>query len=272
MVQVKTYHLRPTPLIPNSPYPLLHYPGLLLSRTSPSATPTIPPAQVHNLYARNGWKTQWIFRYGHTQTSHYHSRAHECMCVLTGSARIRFGVADTSEDLEASTHGAAFEGGGVEVEAKAGDVFVIPAGVAHKTFDTLPEAEFVLLTPGGAHRIGGEGEDARKVLDGVVLDGFTMMGAYPDGGGEWDFAVGGEDRGEFERVWAVPKPGKDPILGTSGEGLVGIWKEEGGRRPKREIEYLQDERQTLLVGQNSTSFPIRRNSSIAEILAIIGDL
>ncbi len=38
------------------------------------------------------------------------------------------------------------------------------------------------------------------------------------------------------------------------------------------VEYLQDERQTLLVGQNSTSFPIRRNSSIAEILAIIGDL
>lgn len=152
------------------------------------------------------------------------------MCVLTGSARIRFGVADTSEDLSASTHGSAHESGGVEIDAKAGDVFVIPAGVAHKTFNTLPEAEFVLLTPGGAHQIGEQGEDARKVLEGIELDGFTMIGAYPDGGGEWDFAVGGEDAGAFERVWGVPKPAKDPILGTAREGLVGLWREDGGER------------------------------------------
>ncbi|KAK5168201.1 uncharacterized protein LTR77_006770 [Saxophila tyrrhenica] len=235
MVEVKTYHLPPTKLMPNSPHPLLHYPSLLRSKTSASSkSGAIPPAEVHDLYASNGWKTQWIFRYGHTQASHYHSQAHECMCVLTGSARIRFGVADTSEDLDASTHGSAQESGGVEIEARAGDVFVLPAGTAHKTFNTQPEAEFKLLTPGGAHQIGEAGADARRVLEGIELDGFTMIGAYPDGGGEWDFAVGGEDVGRFAKVWGVPKPAKDPILGTAREGLVGVWKDGG--RVRRDIK------------------------------------
>lgn len=234
MVKVKTYQLPPTKLMPNSPHPLLHYPGLLRSKTTATAGSSyIPPEQVHDLYASNGWKTQWIFRYGHTQDSHYHSQAHECMCVLTGSARIRFGVADTSQDLNASTHGDAKEGGGVEIDATAGDVFVIPAGVAHKTFNTLPEAEFKLLTPGGAHQIGEAGDDARGILERIELDGFTMIGAYPEGSGKWDFALGGEHVGGFEKVWNVPKPKKDPILGTAEEGLVGMWKESGGR-PRRE--------------------------------------
>ena len=145
------------------------------------------------------------------------------MTVLTGNARIRFGVADTTEDLEESTNGNGKETGGVEIDAKAGDVFILPAGIAHKTFLTKPEAEFKLLTPGGAHQIGERGQDARKVLEGIELDGFTMLGAYPVDGGEWDFAVGGEDVGGFEKVWDVPKPARDPILGTAKEGLVGLW-------------------------------------------------
>jgi uncharacterized protein YjlB len=148
------------------------------------------------------------------------------MTVLTGSARIRFGVADTTDDLEQSTHGSAKEDGGVEIEAKAGDVFILPAGTAHKTFRTKPDAEFKLLTPGGGHGITGEdGRGAREVLEGIELDGFTMLGAYPVDGGEWDFAVGGEDVGGFERVWGVVKPGLDPVLGGSGEGLCGLWEE-----------------------------------------------
>lgn len=214
MVEVRSYKLPPTTLIPNSPHPLLHYPGLLSKEDLDAAT-------VHKRFASNGWQTQWIFRYGETQQSHYHSEAHECMAVLTGTATIRFGVADTSDDLEASTHGSAHEEGGIELEAKAGDVFLLPAGTAHKTHDTLPRAEFALLTPGRAQGI--EAEDPAKALSELDLDGFTMIGAYPVGS-NWDFALGREDvDGHFKKVWAVPKPENDPVLGRAPEGLVGLW-------------------------------------------------
>lgn len=214
MVVVKKYQLPPTGLIPNSPQPLLHYPGFLNTNDN-TAT------KVHDLFSSNGWQTQWIFRYGATQTSHYHSQAHECMAVLTGNATIRFGVADTVDDLEESTHGSGKEDGGIEVHAEAGDVFVIPAGIAHKTFDTSPAAEFKLLTPGDGHHI--EASDVRNALENTELSGFTMIGAYPKNGGGWDFAKGGESAGNYEKVWAVPKPENDPVLGKADEGLCNLW-------------------------------------------------
>ena len=216
MVEVKKYTLPPTDLMPNSPQPLLHYPSLL------STTPN--PATLHSTFERNGWTTQWIFRYGPTQTSHYHSAAHECMAVLSGSATIRFGVADTSDDLDESTHGGGREEGGVEIAAKAGDVFVLPAGTAHKTFDTSPRAEFALLTPGEGHGI--EAVDKGKALGEITLDGFTMIGAYPKDSGGWDFRSGGEDNGRFEKVWRVRKPELDPVLGSAEEGVCGQWRED----------------------------------------------
>lgn len=217
MVQVKKYHLPPTDLIPNSPHPILHYPRLLDPATAGS------PARVWDLFTSNGWQTQWVYRYGSTQASHYHSRAHEAMTVLSGSATLRFGVADTDPDPERNTHGPAREAGGVEVRAEAGDVFVLPAGIAHKTFDTRPEASFALLTGGDGHAV--EAEDDRAALAELEVSGFTMMGAYPVDGGAWDFAVGGDtSQEEYEKVWSVSKPGKDPVLGMAEEGLCGQWK------------------------------------------------
>lgn len=215
MVEVRKYQLPPTKLIPNSPRPLLHYPGFLSNKEE------ITAAKVHDLYSNNGWQTQWIFRYGPTQTSHYHSQAHECMTVLTGEATIRFGVADTSDDLDESTHGSGQENGGIELHAKAGDVFVLPAGTAHKTFDTTP-GTFALLTPGDGHGIAAE--DARQALSNIELTGFTMIGSYPRNGGGWDFAKGGENEGEYEKVWAVPMPEHDPVMGDAQDGLLQTWQ------------------------------------------------
>ena len=213
MVQVTKYHLPPTALMPNSPYPLLHYRGL---PTGGKAT------DFYDLFRQNGWRIQWIYRYGDTQRSHYHSGAHECMAVLSGTATIRFGVADTSLDMDDNTHGSAREEGGIEIEARAGDVFILPAGTAHKTYNTRPKADFTLLSPGDGHHIASE--DARAALDKVELSGFTMIGAYPEGSSFWDSLKGGEkDTDEFKTVWSVPKPPKDPVLGSSKEGLVGQW-------------------------------------------------
>ena len=146
------------------------------------------------------------------------------MAVLTGNATIRFGVADTADDMEENTHGSGRETGGVEVEARAGDVFILPAGVAHKTHDTSPLAEFKLLTPGDGHHILPKGGNVRDTLGGVELSGFTMVGAYPKAGGEWDFAKGGENEGQYEQVWSVPKPENDPVLGKAEEGICGQWQ------------------------------------------------
>lgn len=138
------------------------------------------------------------------------------MAVLSGTASIRFGVADTSPDMEENTHGSAWEDGGVLLEAEAGDVFIIPAGVAHKTHNTKPEADFALLSPGNGHGIKAE---HKKALSEIKLDGFTMMGAYS--GGDWDFVATG---GDFEKVWSVPKPKYDPVFGASERGLCKTWR------------------------------------------------
>lgn len=218
MVEVKSYHLRPTQRIPNSHYPLLHYKGVLSDKANCEAD------KAYDLFTGNGWKVNWIFRYGDTQMSHYHSRSHECMAVLTGNATIRFGVADTSDDMEGNTYGSDWEKGGVELEANAGDVFLIPAGVAHKTYRTRPSAPFVLLSPG--HAKGIAAPDPRKALQELPLDGFTMLGAYPIGA-DWDFIEACTDHADWEKTWAIPKPALDPVLGDRPEGITGLWK---GRR------------------------------------------
>ncbi|KIV99279.1 uncharacterized protein PV09_09047 [Verruconis gallopava] len=222
MVVARTYNLPPTDLVPNSNFPLIHYPGVLSGMNA-------SPEKVHQLFARNGWETQWIFRYGKSQVSHYHSKTHECMAVLTGHATIRFGVADTSDDLDESTYGKGYESGGIELQARPGDVFIIPAGVSHKTFDATDGGTIKLLTPGDGHGI--QADDVGKALSEIELSGFTMIGAYPKGG-VWDFAVGGEAKGQYEQVWSVPKPPQDPVLGDSNEGLCRLWQDSPSKSAK----------------------------------------
>jgi len=207
MPETKTYQLPPTALVPNSPRPLIHYRNFFPAEADRT------PTALHEKFARNGWSTQWIWRYGKDQTAHYHSGAHECMVVLTGKARIRFGVADISDE---ASHQTSSEEGGVEVEASAGDVFILPAGTAHKTYDAMPEAPLKLLTPGNGHAVDLKG------LEGVKLEGFTMMGSYP-AGSDWDYAVGGDSEGAYQKVWDVAKPEKDPVLGNGREGLCTLW-------------------------------------------------
>jgi len=216
-MKVTKYQLPQTALMPNSPYPLLRYRGFKTSGK---------PSDFYDLFTQNGWRIQWIYRYGQTQRSHYHSSAHECMAVLSGTATIRFGVADTSLDMDDNTYGPARENGGIEIEAQAGDIFILPAGTAHKTYNTKPKADFTLLSPGDGHHISSP--DARAALDNVQLSGFTMIGAYPEGASFWDSLKGGEKTPEdFETVWSVPKPARDPVLGLSEDGLVGQWQSRG---------------------------------------------
>jgi hypothetical protein len=78
---------------------------------------------------------------------------------------------------------------------------------------------------GRAAEVDEEKERERRTFfEGVVVeDRFMMMGAYPYGG-VWDFAVGGDHEGREELVWRVAMPGRDPVLGESEEGVLGLWK------------------------------------------------
>lgn len=101
-------------------------------------------------------------------------------------------------------------------------MFVLPAGLAHKTHHPSPEAELLRLSPGDGHNVSDE--EMGAAMEKIQLSGFTMIGAYPKDGNDWDFAVGGDSEGKYDGVWAVPNPEFDPVLGKSEEGICGRWR------------------------------------------------
>ena len=147
---------------PNSRLPLLVHRGAL------------PPdaAAMENAFAVNGWANSWrngIFGY-----HHFHSIAHEVLGIASGEVTVAFGGPR-----------------GKEVTVRAGDVVVIPAGVAHRNM--------------------GQSAD------------LLVVGAYP-GGADYDIRRG--DPAELDEVAraiaAVKLPDNDPVIGGSG-GTSGIW-------------------------------------------------
>jgi uncharacterized protein YjlB len=146
------------------------------------------------------------------------------MVVLSGTATIQFGAADQRDNTDESTNTTNDDNEeGIKVQAHTGDVFVIPAGVAHKTFNPDPCLPFALLTPGDGYDVSAQ--DQRQAIADTPLSGFTMMGAYPKQGVARDFCTGGGHVGDYEKVWTVVKPDRDPVLGQAEEGLVGRWSE-----------------------------------------------
>ncbi|KAJ4252444.1 hypothetical protein NW762_011045 [Fusarium torreyae] len=209
------YHIKPTKLIPNSPKPLLLYKNAFMRNGQVDRT------AVYDTFHANQWDIQWVTRYGRNQRSHYHSQSHEAMVVVSGPGRIRWGVADLSDDPQEHTYGDAHEEGGLEVEVNVGDLFVIPAGIAHKNYDPNATSDkFGCLT--GAAR-GIEAENPRIAVAEIPLKGFCMMGAYPRGF-SWTWDEGGDNADDFETVWRVKNPDADPVVGQKG-GIGKYWKD-----------------------------------------------
>src|SRR5215472_9033207 len=107
----------------NAALPVIVYRAAL--ETGPGAA-----AACERLFARNDWGASWVNGiYAH---HHYHSTAREVLGITARSVRVRLGG----------------ENGNL-VELGAGDVVVIPAGVAHKNEGASPDLTVVGAYPGG---------------------------------------------------------------------------------------------------------------------------
>ena len=131
------------------------------------------------LFAEHGWPDAWRNGiYGH---HHYHSTAHEVLGIARGEARVRLGGES-----------------GLSVELFAGDVVVIPAGVAHK----------------------------REAASADLL----VIGAYPADQKPDMCRADAAARAPAERnIAKVPLPAADPVTGGAGP-LLECWRPEAPRR------------------------------------------
>ena len=149
--------------IPNSPLPLLVYRG---------AVPA-DAAEIERVFAANQWPPAW--RDGVHPFHHFHSTAHEVLGVARGEVAVLFGGP-----------------GGQVLTVRAGDVVVVPAGVAH----------------------------CNQGQSGDLL----IVGAYPDNGQGPDLRRGkpGEHAAASRAVATVPVPAADPVMGVDG-ALPRLW-------------------------------------------------
>ena len=163
----QTYRFAEDERFPNSCLPVLVYPDALPP----------DPAAMEQAFARQGWTNAW--RNGIFPYHHFHTTAHEVLGIAAGRVRVLFGGP-----------------GGAEVAVKAGDVLVIPAGVAHCNLGD---------------------------------DGLLVVGAYP-GGAECDVL-----RGDPAQLATAKKaisqllmPELDPVPGQA--FLRRIWSAQAAQR------------------------------------------
>lgn len=144
---------------------LIYHRGIALGERNPAG-------RVEETFAACGWGDSW--RNGIYTYHHYHSTCHEVLGVAAGTARVQLGG-----------------DGGPSFDLQAGDVVVVPAGVAHKN-------------------LGSSGD-------------FLVVGAYPPGQ-ELDMNYGkpGERPRADQHIAATPLPETDPIHGDEGP-LIDHW-------------------------------------------------
>ncbi|PAU61401.1 DNA-binding protein [Pseudomonas sp. PIC25] len=150
---------------PNSALPVLVYRQLPLQGDLAEAFET--------LFAAHFWPPRWrspVYDY-----HHYHTGAHEALGVARGHARLMLGGER-----------------GAEIEVRAGDALVLPAGTGHCQLQASAD--------------------------------FLVVGAYPP---EQDWDIQRPDERTHDaaraRIAETPVPVSDPVTGTQG-ALVELWR------------------------------------------------
>src|SRR3954454_9657935 len=140
--QVLPYQLKDDGAIPNNAeLPLLIYEGAFKLPARDQAS------VIEKVFAANGWTGTW--RNGIYRFHHYHSQTHEVLGVFSGSATVQFG----------GQHG-------ITQSLRAGDVVIIPAGVAHKNLGASANFGVVGAYPGGREADMNHGKaDERAAAD-----------------------------------------------------------------------------------------------------------
>jgi uncharacterized protein YjlB len=85
---------------------------------------------IEQIFMDNGWGGMW--RNGIYTYQHYHSTAHEVLGIYKGQVKVQLGGPE-----------------GVVLEARAGDVIIIPAGVAHKNLGSSADFRCIGAYPPG---------------------------------------------------------------------------------------------------------------------------
>ena len=122
-VEITTYYLKDDGMIPNSPNPLLVYPGAIDVQKDAAVT-------IERIFADHTWDRSW--RNGIYSFHHYHSTAHEVLGIAKGHAKVQMGGPN-----------------GVTFSIQAGDVMVIPAGVGHKNLGASADLLVIGAYPPG---------------------------------------------------------------------------------------------------------------------------
>ena len=165
MVQLETYSFSDDGRFPNSPLSVLVYRAALPANAG----------AMERAFLANDWSNAW--RNGIYSYHHFHSTAHEVLGIATGEVDVEFGGPE-----------------GQTVEVRAGDVVMIPAGVAHRNMSQTSN--------------------------------LLVVGAYP-GGADYDTRRGdpGEHALALQNIAAVVLPACDPVFGPEGP-LHRVWNFE----------------------------------------------
>ncbi len=151
---------------PNNILPLV----LLKQAVHPSDE--IDPSTIEKVFHENNWVNSW--RNGLYPYHHYHSTAHEALGIYSGWVKAQLGGPD-----------------GKIVTVEAGDVVIIPAGVAHKNIDQSQD--------------------------------FKVVGAYPVGQiPDMKDGKPGERPKADQNIQNVSLPEYDPVYGKTGP-LMELW-------------------------------------------------
>jgi uncharacterized protein YjlB len=154
-------------LVPNNVLPFLVY------QRTVTLDPKRPEETIEHLFGANGWGGTW--RNGVYDYLHYHGTVHEVLGVARGSARVRFG----------GDHGQ-------QLEIKAGDVAILPAGTGHQCIK--------------------------------ASDDFCVIGAYPPGAKmEITRATPENHAKALKTIPNVARPPADPVTGKAG-ALMRLWR------------------------------------------------
>jgi len=187
---------------PNNALPVLIYHGAF------DMVQDNPASQIEQTFDSNLWGGVW--RNGMYTYHHYHSTSHEVIACYGGEARIQLGGPS-----------------GISADLVAGDVIIIPAGVAHKNV--------------------------------TCSANFRIVGAYPRGQHNYDLRRGlpGERPRVDERIARVPLPDSDPVYGAAGP-LVREWNLIGHiRKVPTSIRQLADDRPLKISLPSPGKFSVR---------------